>query len=122
MESWAKDEDKQLPEETTTEISSLNENLGKKSMTYQGTLNHTPVKILIDSGAMGNFISEQAADHFSFSLHDVSNIPIVFTNGAIGACNKAALAACLCFEDHEEKLTSKLFPYLTTISSLVNLG
>ena len=71
MESQAKDKDKQLPKETTTEISSLNKNLGKKSMIYQGTLNHTPVKILIDSGAMGNFISEQAADHFSFSLHDV---------------------------------------------------
>ena len=73
-------------------------------MTYQGTLNHTLVKILIDSGAMGNFISKQAADHFSFSLHDVSNIPIVFVNSAVGACNKAALAACLRFEDHEEKI------------------
>ena len=73
-------------------------------MTYQGTLNHALVKILIDSGAMGNFVSEQAADYFSFSLHDVSNIPIVFANGAVGACNKAVLAACLRFENHEEKI------------------
>ena len=104
MESQAKDEDKQPPEETTTEISSLNEMLGKKPMTYQGTLNHAPVKILIDSEAMSNFVSKQAADHFSFSLHDVSNIPIVFANSTIGACNKAALAAYLCFKNHEEKI------------------
>ena len=67
-------------------------------------MNYAPVKILIGSGAMGNFVSKQAADHFSFSLHDVSNIPIVFTNGAVDACNKAALAAYLWFENHEEKI------------------
>ena len=73
-------------------------------MTFKGTLNHTPIKILIDSGAMGNFVSKQAADRFSFTLSNVSNIPIVFANGATGACNKAALAAYLQFENHEEKI------------------
>ena len=53
---------------------------------------------------MGNFVSKQAADRFSFALSDVSNIPIVFANGATGACNKAALAAYLRFENHEEKI------------------
>ena len=53
---------------------------------------------------MGNFVSKQAADRFSFALSDVSNIPVVFTNGATGACNKAALTAYLCFENHEEKI------------------
>ena len=73
-------------------------------MTLHGTLNHAPVKILIDSGAMGNFVSQQAADRFSFALSHVSNIPVIFANGATGPCNKAALAAYLRFDDHEERV------------------
>jgi Retroviral aspartyl protease/dUTPase len=73
-------------------------------MTFPGTLNHAPIKILIDSGAMGNFVSNQAADRFSFALSNVSNIPVVFANGATGACNKAIIAACLRFENHEENI------------------
>src|SRR4051812_3388966 len=73
-------------------------------MTFKGTLNHAPVRIVIDSGAMGNFVSSQTADRFSFALSDVSNIPIVFANGATGVCNKATLAAYLRFEHHEEKI------------------
>jgi deoxyuridine 5'-triphosphate nucleotidohydrolase len=53
---------------------------------------------------MGNFVSKQAADHFSFALQHVSNIPIVFTNGTTGACNKAASATYLRFENHEEHI------------------
>ena len=53
---------------------------------------------------MGNFVSKQAADRFSFALSNVSNIPIVFANGATGACNKATLTAYLRFENHEEKI------------------
>src|SRR5215218_5579589 len=82
----------QSPAADTLEISSL---FTQKSLTFKGTLNHTPIKILIDSGAMGNFVSKQAADRFSFALSNVSNISIVFANGATGACNKAALAAYL---------------------------
>src|SRR3954463_3250075 len=89
------------PAADTLEISSL---FSKKPMTFKGTLNHAPIKILIDSGAMGNFISKQAVDRFSFALSDVSNIPVVFANGTTGACNKAALAAYLRFKNHEEKI------------------
>jgi deoxyuridine 5'-triphosphate nucleotidohydrolase len=90
--------------EDTLQISSLSETWTKKPLTFKGTLNHAPVNILIDSGAMGNFVSKQAADRFSFALSHVSNIPVVFANGATGACNKAALAAYLRFQDHEERI------------------
>src|SRR4051812_34820541 len=89
------------PSADTLAISSL---FTKKPLTFKGTLNHAPIKILIDSGAMGNFVSKQAADRFSFALSDVSNIPVVFANSATGACNKAALAAYLRFENHEENI------------------
>src|SRR6184192_3688325 len=89
------------PSVDTLAISSL---FTKKPLIFKGTLNHAPIKILIDSGAMGNFVSKQAADRFSFALSDVSNIPVVFANGATGACNKAALAAYLRFENHEENI------------------
>jgi hypothetical protein len=71
-------------------------------MTYWGKLNHAPVCILIDSRAMGNFVSSQTADHFSFALCDVSPIPITFANGTTGTCNKAISAAYLCLENLEE--------------------
>lgn len=90
--------------EPSIEISSLEEIATTRPLTYKGTLNHAPMSILIDSGAMGNFISQQAADHFSFSLKSVPSIPIVFANGAKGVCNKAATAAYLCFQDHEERI------------------
>src|SRR3954462_14356410 len=91
----------ETPSVDTLAISSL---FTKKSLTFKGTLNHAPIKILIDSGGMGNFVSKQAADRFSFALSDVSNIPVVFANGTTGACNKAALAAYLQFENHEENI------------------
>jgi hypothetical protein len=100
----AKKEDHTHPAGTTLEISSLSEAFTKKPLTFQGTLNHAPVRILIDSGAMGNFISQQTADHFSFALHSVTNIPITFANGSSGSCNKAAIAAYLRFANHEEQL------------------
>jgi hypothetical protein len=90
--------------EPSIEISSLEEIATTRPLTYKGTLNHAPISILIDSGAMGNFISQQAADHFSFSLKSVPSIPIVFANGAKGVCNKAATAAYLRFQDHEERI------------------
>ena len=88
----------------TLEISSLNETSDSTALTYKGTLNHAPIRILIDSGAMGNFISQRAVDKFSFSLQSVSPISIVFANGAKGVCNKAANAAYLRFQDHEERI------------------
>ena len=90
--------------EPSLEISNLEEITSSHPLTYKGTLNHAPISILIDSGAMGNFISQQAADHFSFSLISVPSIPIVFANGARGVCNKAASAAYLRFQDHEERI------------------
>jgi hypothetical protein len=104
MEPQAKDEDNTHPAGTTLEISSVNEVFSQNPLTFKGTLNHAPVRILVDSGAMGNFVSQQAADRFSFALHHVSNIPIVFANGATGVCNKAASAAYLRFENHEERI------------------
>src|SRR5205085_10790056 len=50
------------------ELSSLCKIFSKKPLIFKGTLNHAPVKILIDNKAMDNFMSKQAADHFSFSL------------------------------------------------------
>ena len=104
MEPQAKDEDDTHPAGTTLEISSVNEAFSRNPLTFKGTLNHAPVRILIDSGAMGNFVSKQTADRFSFALHHVPNIPIVFANGATGVCNKAASAAYLCFKNHEEHI------------------
>src|SRR3954471_21745542 len=89
-------------------ISSLEDLPTAKLLIVKGTLNHAPIKILIDSGATGNFISQQAVDHFSFSIDSVPSISIVFANGAKGVCNKAATAAYLCFQDHEERINLRV--------------
>src|SRR4051812_31343433 len=85
------------------EISSLEELPTTNPLIIKGTLNHALISILIDSGATGNFISQQAVDHFLFSIDSIPSISIVFANGAKGICNKAATAAYLCFQDHEER-------------------
>jgi hypothetical protein len=85
-------------------ISSVSETieLSHKPLVQQGTLNHAPVKILVDSGAMGNFVSADAVTRFSFALHDIVNIPLSFANGVRSPCNQAILAVHLCFDNHEE--------------------
>jgi transposase InsO family protein len=94
--------------DTSLEISSLEELPTTKPLIIKGTLNHAPISILIDSGATGNFISQQAVDHFSFSIDSVPSISIVFANGAKGVCNKAATAAYLRFQEHEERINLRV--------------
>src|SRR4051795_6948830 len=84
MDSPAMDENKMTLVETTLLISSVaNEFSSHPLMILKGTLNHAPVSILIDSGSMGNFVSQQAVARFSFALHDISPVPIRFANGTI---------------------------------------
>src|SRR3954464_105869 len=103
LDSWPMSEVKSHAVESL-EISSLEELPTTKPLILKGTLNHAPISILIDNGAIGNFISQQAVDHFSFSIDSIPSISIVFANDAKGVCNKAATAAYLCFQDHEERI------------------
>src|SRR3954471_19282982 len=95
-------------------ISSVSETieLSKKPLVLHGTLNHAPICILVDSGAMGNFVSADAVARFSFATHDVVNIPLSFANGARSPCNKAILAAYLCFDQHDEKIDLRVAPLI----------
>src|SRR3954469_8577258 len=105
MDSLAMDENKMTPVEMTLFISSIaNKFSSRPLMILQGTLNHAPVSILIDSGLMGNFVSHQAVACFSFALHDISPVPICFANGTIDESNKTLIATCLKFLHHEENL------------------
>jgi hypothetical protein len=105
MDSLALDENMMTPVEMTLHISSVADDFSSRPlMILQGTLNHAPVSILIDSGSMGNFVSQQAATHFSFALHDISPVPIHFANGTIDESNKTLIAACLKFPHHEENI------------------
>src|SRR4051812_21206617 len=76
-DSWPKSEVKSHATEPL-EINSLEELPTTKPLILKGTLNHALINILIDSGAMGNFISQQAIDHFSFSIDSIPSISIVF--------------------------------------------
>src|SRR3954451_1133240 len=95
-------------------ISSISETieLSKKPLVLHGTLNHAPICILVDSGAMGNFVSADAVARFSLATHDVVNIPLSFANGARSPCNKAILAAYLCFDQHDEKIDLRVAPLI----------
>src|SRR4051794_32821093 len=109
MESPAMDENNTTPAEMTLFISSIaNEFSSQPLMILKGTLNHAPVSILIDSGSMGNFVSQQAVARFSFALHDISPVPIRFANGTIDESNKTLIAACLKFPHHEENLNLRV--------------
>src|SRR4051812_18327018 len=61
---------------------------------------------------MGNFVLADAVARFSFATHDVVNIPLSFANGARSPCNKAILAAYLCFDQHDEKIDLQVAPLI----------
>src|SRR4051812_12800346 len=108
-ESPAVDENQTTPAETTLSISSATNDFSSRPlMILKGTLNHAPVSILIDSGSMGNFVSQQAVARFSFALHDISPVPIHFANGTFDESNKTLVAAYLKFPSHEENLNLRV--------------
>src|SRR4051812_44417594 len=117
MEPLATDEDITTMAGMTPHISSMANEFSKPLMILKGTLNHALVSILINSGSMGNFVSQQAVTHFSFTLHDISPVPICFTNGTINECNKTMVAMCLKFPHHEENLNLQVisFPHQDVI-------
>src|SRR3954466_13246941 len=104
LESQATDEEQHSPAEHSLEISSVTEQVKQKPLVYRGYINHAPVNILIDSGAMGDFISEQTVRRISLPCRTVSNVPIRFANGTIGTCNKEISTAYLQFDKHDERI------------------
>jgi hypothetical protein len=123
MDPPALDKNQTTPVGMTLLISSMADEFSSKPlMILKGTLNHALVSILIDSGSMGNFVSQQAATCFSFALHDISPVPIRFANGTIDESNKTLITACLKFPHHEENLNLRVISLPTMTSSLASLG
>src|SRR3954471_10728274 len=82
----------------------------RKPLVKTGTLNETPVRILVDSGAMGNFVAASTVEKNALHTVPVVNIPLSFANGTKSSCNKSVAAASLCFEHHCEKLDFRVAP------------
>src|SRR3954451_12784173 len=59
---------------------------------------------MIDSGSMGDFISQHCVECFGLAVHDVEATPIRFGNGSLGESNKIVLAAYLKLPKHEESI------------------
>src|SRR4051794_12252456 len=77
-------------------------------MVWKGRINHVPVSIMIDSGSMGDFISQQCVERFGLAVRDIEATPIRFGNGSLGESNKIVLAACLKLPEHEESINLRV--------------
>src|SRR4051812_33271346 len=93
-----------LAETTTITMSSTADANSEPQMVWKGRVNHAPVSIMIDSGLMGDFISQQCVERFGLAVHDIKATPIRFGNGSLGESNKIVLAACLKLPEHEESI------------------
>src|SRR3954447_21463224 len=92
----------------TLTMSSTADARSEPQMVWKGKINHAPVSIMIDSGSMGDFISQQCVERFGLGVHDVEATPIRFVNGSLGESNKMILAACLKLPAHEENINLRV--------------
>jgi hypothetical protein len=69
------------PAGATLHVSTVDTVFSTNPLHYQGELNGKEVRVLVDSGSMGDFVSSSVARRFSFSLDDVYSFPIAFANG-----------------------------------------
>ena len=95
-------------ETMATMISIVADARSEPQMVWKGKINHAPVSIMIDSGSMGDFISQQCVERFGLAVHDVEATPIRFGNGSLGESNKMILAACLKLPAHEENINLRV--------------
>jgi len=77
---------------------------------YDGRVNGQEVKVLVDSGSMGNYISADAARKLKLKTSVVSGQTLVFAGGNSKWCNKEARAIKLYLGPHCERIHLRVAP------------
>lgn len=80
---------------------------------YDGTIKNSPVKVFINYGAVGNFISKQLVHHLDLALTPVSEVLIKFANDTTDRSNKAVIGASLNISPYHERLNLRMVNLLS---------
>src|SRR6184192_255259 len=88
----------------------LDHGLNSKLLTYKGEINGHPIRILVDRGSMGDFISSRLVEQLALETQTVAAFSILFPNGETSPCNKEIINACLCIQEHQEEIHPKVVP------------
>src|SRR3954462_2691510 len=88
----------------------LDHGLNSKLLTYKGEINGHPIRVLVDGGSMGDFISSRLVEQLALATQTVAAFSILFPNGETSPCNKEIINACLRIQEHQEKIHPKVVP------------
>src|SRR3954464_2081650 len=88
----------------------LDPGLNSKLLTYKGEINGHPIRILVDGGSMGDFISSQLVEQLALETQTVAAFSILFPNGETSPCNKEIINAYLRIQEHREEIHPKVVP------------
>src|SRR6184192_587595 len=88
----------------------LDPGLNSKLLTYKGEINGHLIRILVDGGSMGDFISSQLVDQLALETQTITAFSILFPNGETSPCNKEIINACLRIQEHQEEIHPKVVP------------
>ncbi len=77
---------------------------------YDGKIKDREVKVLVDGGSIGNFISEELAKRLNLNTAIVNGQNIIFAGGASKFSNKEAYAVKLSIDNHCERINLRLAP------------
>src|SRR3954470_18536852 len=59
----------------------LDPGLNSKLLTYKGEINGHPIRVLVDGGSMGDFISSRLVEQLALETQTVAAFSILFPNG-----------------------------------------
>lgn len=79
--------------ETVIAVNTVESKYSQNLLSFKGTLAGKPVKVLIDSGSMGNFVDPRIVEQRRLKTVGTSPQEISFANGGKGLCDKEVKAA-----------------------------
>src|SRR6184192_1781108 len=88
----------------------LDPGLNSKLLTYKGEINGHLLRVLVDGGSMGDFISSRLVEQLALETQTIAAFSILFPNGETSPCNKEIINACLRIQEHQEEIHPKVVP------------
>jgi RNase H-like domain found in reverse transcriptase/Reverse transcriptase (RNA-dependent DNA polymerase)/Integrase zinc binding domain/Chromo (CHRromatin Organisation MOdifier) domain/gag-polyprotein putative aspartyl protease len=98
------------PKQTATPEINIVEDESARLLYYDGRVNGHEVKVLVDSGSMGNYISSETARNLKLKTSVVEGQNLIFAGGGTKWCNKEARSVKLYLGPHREYLHLRVAP------------
>jgi len=98
----------QNPEESRIDINIVENGFSTNLLYYDGRIRDEPVRVLVDGGSMGNFVSNAVVRRLHLKVSDVRGQTIAFANGETSICNKETYSVPLELSSHRERIHLKV--------------